>query len=448
MNSDRNSNRCLTKRSDEQASRISPACNIFNSISLCDVFERNNMFRALKRVKSNKGCAGSDDMTVEELPKHLRNNWPTIRSSILEGNYKPTPVKVVYIPKPKGGKRMLGIPSVTDRLIQQAILQKLSPILDKEFSNSSYGFRAGRNAQQAILKAKEYQQDGHTTVVDMDLEKFFDEVNHDRLMAKLAGKLEDKKLLLLIRRYLQTGIMEEGVHYSREKGTPQGSPLSPLLSNIVLDELDKELEDRGHKFCRYADDCNIYVKSQKAGERVYYSISKFIEAKMRLKVNREKSAVAPAWRRNFLGYSFLGIKTVRIRCSAESIKRFKHNIRKLTRGHDRRPMKDRIKAINVYIRGWFGYFKLTETHRKLKDLDSWIRSRLRMCVLKLWWRPRTRVKMMLRLGMPLEEARGFAQVKRHWFLAHVKAALFCMNNKYWEDLGFVGLESHMKRVVN
>lgn len=446
MNSNQNNNR--SSRSDGKASRNNPVCNIFNSVSLCDVFERNNMFQALKRVKSNKGCPGFDDMTVEELPEYLKNNWVAIRNSILEGNYKPKPVKVVYIPKPKGGKRMLGIPSVIDRLIQQAILQKLSMVFDKGFSENSYGFRAGRSAQQAILKAREYQQDGHITVVDIDLEKFFDEVNHDRLMAKLAEKLNDKKLLLLIRRYLQTGMMQHGAQTTREKGTPQGSPLSPLLSNIVLDELDKELESRGHKFCRYADDCNIYVKSQKSGERVFKSISKFIEIKLRLKVNQEKSKVRPAWRSNFLGYSFLGDKKVRIRCGTESVERFKHNIKQLTKGHDGRSISDRITGLNNYIRGWFNYFKLTETHRKLKDLDGWIRCRLRMCLLKSWWRPRTRIKMMLKLGMPLKEAMYFAQVKRHWHLAHIKSALFYMSKAFWNNMGFRGLEWHMNRVAN
>jgi RNA-directed DNA polymerase len=446
MNSNQSDNRSL--RSDGKASQINHACNIFNSISLCDVFERNNMFQALKRVKSNKGCAGTDGMTVEELSDHLKLNWPEIKTSILEGRDKPKPVKVVLIPKPKGGERMLGIPNVTDRLIQQAILQKLSPIFDHGFSDHSYGFRVGKNAHQAILKARKYQEEGYINVVDIDLENFFDEVNHDRLMAKLAIKIKDKKLLFLIRGYLQAGMMQQGIQSVRNKGTPQGSPLSPLLSNIVLDELDKELEKRGHKFCRYADDCNIYVKSHTAGERVYKSISNFIETKLRLKVNHEKSATAPCWRRDFLGYSFLGQKKVKIRCSNESIKRFKYNIKQLTRGHDGKSVEHKIERINIYIRGWFGYFKLAETTRKFKEINGWIRARLRMCLLKSWPKPRTRVKMMLRLGMPLEEARFFAQVKRHWHLAHIKSAQVYMNKAFWNDLGFQGLEWHMEHIAN
>jgi len=447
-NSNPNNDRCFTKRSKDKASRYNTVYNTFNSITMCDVLERSNMLRALERVKTNKGCAGIDGMDIYSLPEYLKTAWPEIKESILDGSYKPQPVKTVHIPKPNGDKRMLGIPTMLDRLIQQAINQKLSTIYDKTFSDNSYGFRAGRNAHQAIIRAKEYQEAGYTTVIDIDLKKFFDEVNHDRLMAKLAQKITDRKLLQLIRRYLQSGMMQEGTHYSREKGTPQGSPLSPLLSNIVLDELDKELENRGHKFCRYADDCNIYVKTQRSGERVYKSISKFIESKLRLKVNQGKSAVAPAWRRNFLGYSYLGQKKVRIRCSLESVKRFKGNIRNLTRGHDRRSLEDRISVLNQYIRGWFGYFKLVETTNKLKGIDGWIRCRLRMCALKLWWRARTRVKMMLKLGMPLEEARGFSQNKRYWHLSHVKSSLFYMNKEFWESKGYHGLEWNMKRIVN
>jgi group II intron reverse transcriptase/maturase len=416
---------------------------------MSDILERGNMFSALKRVQNNKGCAGIDDMTVEDLPNYLKTEWPKIRDAILSGTYIPRPVKVVYIPKPKGGERMLGIPTVVDRLIQQAILQKLSPQFDRNFSQNSFGFRLGRSAHQAIAQALELQKQGYVFTVDFDLEKFFDTVNHDRLMARLAVSIDDKKFLLLIRRYLQSGMMSDGICVRRERGTPQGSPLSPLLSNIVLDELDKELERRGHKFCRYADDCNIYVKTIESGRRVFKSVKEYIEKKLRLKVNIEKSAVDFAWRRAFLGYSFLGTKNPQLRCSNETIERFKHNIRRLTRGHHRASTEDRIKKLNSYIGGWYAYFRYASTNRKFVDLDGWIRSRLRMCMFKRWVKPRTRVREMIKLRVLPDEATGFAQGKRYWHLAQLHLSRFAMNNAYWEKkMGYCGLEWNMKHFAN
>jgi group II intron reverse transcriptase/maturase len=425
------------------------ACKALPSPSMLDILERSNMFKALKRVQSNKGCAGVDGMTVEELPKYLISEWPKIRESILNGTYSPNPVKIVNIPKPKGGTRMLGIPTVVDRLIQQAILQKLSPVFDKDFSSQSFGFRVGRNAHQAVMQALDFQKQGFVIGVDLDLEKFFDTVNHDRLMARLAKETLDKNLLLLIRRYLQSGMLTEGIHVIRDKGTPQGSPLSPFLSNIVLDELDKEIERRGHKFCRYADDCQIYVRSIEAGNRVYSSIRDFIERKLKLKVNDDKSEVDFAWRRSFLGYSFLGIKNPKLRCSGPTIERFKHNIRKLTRGHHRAATDERIKKLNSYIGGWYGYFKLSSTPRKFIDLDGWVRSRLRMCMFKRWVKPRTRVRELKKLGLTEERVGVYACSKKYWHLAQNPGSKFLMNKEYWEKtMGYRGLEWNMKRFVN
>jgi RNA-directed DNA polymerase len=424
-------------------------CKTWPAPSMLDILERSNMFKALKRVQTNKGCPGVDGVTVDDLPKHLIAEWPKIRESILRGTYIPNPVKVVNIPKPKGGTRMLGIPTVLDRLIQQAIMQKLSPVFDKDFSSQSFGFRAGRNAHQAVTQALDFQTQGFIIAVDLDLEKFFDTVNHDRLMARLAKKVPDKNLLLLIRRYLQSGMLTEGIHVSRDRGTPQGSPLSPLLSNIVLDELDKEIERRGHKFCRYADDCQIYVRSKQAGERVYSSIKTFIEHKLRLKVNDEKSEVDFAWRRSFLGYAFLGIKNPRLKCSHETIERFKYNIRKLTRGHHRMATDERIKNLNAYIGGWYGYFKLSSTRSKFLALDGWIRARLRMCMFKRWVEPKTRVREMLKIGLDPKHCAIYARGKEYWSLAQRKETRFAMNNEYWEvSKGFRGLGWNMKRFVN
>jgi len=403
----------------------------------------------MKRIGSNKGAAGSDNLSIEETTEQLKTLWPSIKDKLLAGKYKPLPVRTVYIPKPNGkGRRMLGIPTVTDRLIQQALLQKLTPIFDPRFSSSSFGFRPGRNAGQAVTQAYRHLCEGYQTAVDIDLEKFFDNVNHDRLMAKIAKEISDKPLLKLIRAYLQNGMLEDGVVLNRDAGTPQGSPLSPLLSNIVLDELDKELEKRGHKFCRYADDLQIHVKSQTAGKRVLESISQFIQIRLKLKVNRGKSKVGCATRSSLLGYSFIGLKSPRIRCSNETINRFKHRVRQLTRGHKREPIEWKLKALDTYIRGWMGYFRLTQTKRKLADLDSWIRTRLRMCQMKQWFFPRTRIRNMCKLGLKVEEARGYCKHKRWWFYANLHHTRFLLNNEYWRNRGYHGLMHYFDKFAN
>ena len=309
---------------------------------LKQILSRENMLLALKRVEKNKGSHGVDMMPVQNLRQHMIENWSSIKEAILKGTYKPLPVRRVEIPKPDGGTRLLGIPTVTDRLIQQAIAQVLSKIYDPVFSEHSYGFRPNRSAHDAVRKAKGYIRDGYRWVVDMDLEKFFDKVNHDRLMSTLAKRIQDKALLKLIRKYLQAGVMMNGVVSSTDKGTPQGGPLSPLLSNIVLDELDKELEARGHKFVRYADDCNIYVKSKRAGERTMASIRRFVEGKLRLKVNEEKSAVDRPWKRKFLGFSFTSSKEPKVRIAKESLKRMKKKVREITSRKMPYPMEYRI----------------------------------------------------------------------------------------------------------
>jgi group II intron reverse transcriptase/maturase len=416
---------------------------------LYDVLSRENMQLAMKRVRANKGSPGSDNLTIEETVNLLKSEWPSIKELLLQGKYQPSPVRTVYIPKPNGkGQRMLGIPSVLDRLIQQAIHQKLVLIFDPRFSDNSFGFRPGRNAQQAVRQAHQHLRDNYRFAVDIDLEKFFDKVNHDRLMAKIAVNITDKPLLKLIRRYLQNGMMTNGILVERRSGTPQGSPLSPLLSNIVLDELDKELEKRGHKYCRYADDVQVHVKSRQAGERVLNSLINFIEKRLKLVVNKEKSRVGDITRTNFLGYSFVGWQHPRIRCSNETIKRFKHRIRQLTRGHKREALEVKLKALDIYIRGWMSYFRLTQTRRKLQDLDSWIRSRLRMCQMKQWFLPRTRVRNMIKLGLPEEEAKGYGAHKRWWFYAQLHHSRFYLHNQYWYLRGYKGLVHYYDKFVN
>ncbi len=350
---------------------------------------RDNMLKAYGKVLSNKGAPGIDKMRVEELMPYLKRHWAEIKIRLLNGTYQPQAVRQVSIPKPNGGERMLGIPTVLDRLIQQALHQILNPYFDPTFSENSYGFRAGRSAQGAVLQAKKYQSEGKRWVVDMDLSKFFDEVNHDRLIMRIKQRVNDKGLLQLLRKYLKTGIMMDGVASVREKGTPQGSPLSPLLSNIVLDELDKELERRGHCFCRYADDCNIYVSSRQAAERLMKSITNFVEKKLRLRVNQEKSAVGRPWDRIFLGYSFTSHKQTKIRVPEKSVKRFKAKVKQIFRKGRGRNLTRFIKEdLNPTIRGWINYFILTEVKKFTEELDEWIRHRLRNIIWRQWKKSR------------------------------------------------------------
>ena len=348
-----------------------------------EALRRENLIDALKRVVSNDGAPGTDGMCARNLEVHLKEHWSRIKADLLSGSYRPKPVRKVEIPKPDGrGKRMLGIPCVLDRFIQQAIQQVIQPIFEPTFSDQSFGYRPGRSAHQAVERALGFVKEGFEWVVDMDLEKFFDRVNHDVLMARVARRVKDKQILRLIRRFLQAGIMEGGVVSRRTEGTPQGSPLSPLLSNILLDELDKELERRGHRFVRYADDCNIYVQSERAGTRVLASVEDFLRKRLRLKVNREKSAVARPWQRTFLGFSVTAGKPHRLRVSRQAIQRLKRKVRGITHHGRGQTLSASCEALNRVIRGWAGYYRLAHTPSVFVKLDSWVRRRLR-CVL---WR--------------------------------------------------------------
>jgi RNA-directed DNA polymerase len=365
-----------------------------------ELMTRENLLSALKRVEANKGSHGVDGMSVKTLREHIQQNWLPIRQAIEEGTYEPSPVRRVEIPKPDGkGVRLLGIPTVLDRFIQQAIAQVLNPVLDPQFSEHSYGFRPKRRGHDAVREAKGYMKEGYRWVVDLDLEKFFDRVNHDRLMAKLAEKVEDKMILKLIRKYLQSGVMIDGVVRDSKEGAPQGGPLSPLLSNVVLDELDKELEKRGHRFVRYADDCNLYVKTRKAGDRVKASLTVFIENKLKLKVNQEKSAVDRPWKRKFLGFSFTWNQDPKVRIAAQAMKKVKAKIREITSRKKAVTMEQRIRELNRYLTGWCGYFALADTPSTFQGLDEWIRRRLRMCLWKQWKKPKTKIKRLVSLGI-------------------------------------------------
>ena len=400
------------------------------------------MLQALKRVEKNKGSHGVDMMPVQNLRQHIVENWLTIKEQILMGTYKPQPVRRVEIPKPDGGVRLLGIPTVTDRLIQQAVAQVLSRIYDPTFSNHSYGFRPNRSAHDAIREAKGFIREGYRWVVDMDLEKFFDKVNHDRLMGTLAKRIHDKPLLKLIRKYLQSGVMINGVVMDTNQGTPQGGPLSPLLSNIVLDEFDKELEKRGHKFVRYADDCNIYVRTQRAGIRVMKSIRTFIEKKLRLKVNEKKSTVDRPWNCKFLGFSFTNNKEPKIRIAKQSIKRMKGKIREITSRSKPFPMELRIQKLNRYLIGWCGYFALADTKSIFEQLDGWIKRRLRMCLWKNWKKPSTKVRNLVQLGVPKWKAHEWGNTRKsYWRISKSPILHRTLGNSYWSHLGLKSLKA-------
>jgi len=411
-----------------------------------EICERENVNAALKRVQENKGSPGIDGMTVDELPGYLEEHWPVIREQLMSGTYQPQPVKRVEIPKPDGGIRKLGIPTVLDRLIQQAVMQVLQQRWDPTFSDSSFGFRPGRSQHDAVARAQQYIAEGHGWVVDMDLEKFFDRVNHDRLMAQIAKREEDKRLLKLIRAFLNAGVMENGLVSPSVEGTPQGGPLSPLLSNLVLDELDRELEARGHRFVRYADDSNIYVRSERAGQRVMESVKRFIASKLKLRVNEAKSAVAKPKERKFLGFSFYTSRTGPKRCIApKSLERFKERIREITLRSRGRSMKQTMEELAPYVRGWVGYYGFSETPSELQDLDKWIRRRLRCAFWEQWKTSQKRYKELVKRGVRPEKAKNMAGSNRgSWHLSLSTAMSVALPNAALASLGLPSLEQGWK----
>jgi group II intron reverse transcriptase/maturase len=411
------------------------------------VWARENLTTALKRVESNRGAPGTDGMTVKDLRPYLMNHWLEIRAALESGAYKPTPVRRVEIPKPDGGVRLLGIPTVIDRLLQQAIAQVLTPIFERKFSPYSYGFRPGRSAHDAIKQAQEYTQAGYEWVVDIDLEKFFDRVNHDMLMARVAREVKDKRVLKLIRAYLNSGVMVNGVVMDTEEGTPQGGPLSPLLSNIMLDDLDKELEKRGHKFVRYADDCNIYVKTQRAGERVMESVREFVEKKLKLKVNQKKSKVDRAERVKFLGFSFYKYKgKMLIRVANRSLERFRDKLRRLTKRTRSGKLEDIIQEINTYIVGWIGYYRQANTASVYEKLDGWIRRRLRQMIWKRWKRGTTRFRELVRLGVPKWWAQEGAGGTSPWRMSTSPVIKEALSNEYFRNLGLKSIKGRYQEL--
>jgi RNA-directed DNA polymerase len=397
---------------------------------------RENLKQAFKRVRANKGAAGVDGLDIDQTSRHLVTAWPAIREQLMKGTYRPSPVRRVTIPKPDGGERELGIPTVTDRLIQQALLQVLQPVLDPGFSEHSYGFRPGRRAHDAVLAAQSYVQSGRRIVVDVDLEKFFDRVNHDILIDRLQKRIGDASVIRLIRAYLNSGIMDGGVVQQREQGTPQGGPLSPLLANVLLDEVDKELERRGHCFARYADDANVYVRSRRAGERVM-ALLRRLYGQLRLKVNETKSAVASVFGRKFLGYSLWVASggVIKRKVAARALLAFKRRIRELTGRSGGRSMKDVVERLRPYVLGWKAYFWMAQTPRVWLDLDKWMRHRLRVIQLKHWRRGPTIYRELRALGAPSAVAQQVAANSCHWWRNSGKLLNSVLTLAYFDRLG-------------
>lgn len=411
------------------------------------IIDRNNLNQAFKRVKANKGSHGIDGMKVDELLQYLKENGDSLRQSILDGSYKPNPVRRVEIPKSDGKKRPLGIPTIVDRVIQQAIAQVLIPIFEEKFSENSYGFRPNRSAHQAILKCKQYMDNGYKWAVDIDLEKYFDTVNHDKLIGLVYKEVNDIRVISLIRKYLQAGVMINGVVNITEKGVPQGGNLSPLLSNIMLNELDKELAKRGLNFCRYADDCNIYVKSKKAAERVMHSITKFIEEDLKLKVNKDKSKVDRPWKLKYLGFSFYNKKNeMGIRVHSKSIEKLKATLKKITGRSNAMSMEYRAVKLRQIIIGWINYFKLADMKSTLISLDEWLRRRLRLCYWKQWKKIKTKHDNLVKLGLDSFKAWEYANTRKgYWRISNSPILARTLSNNYLKEQGFITLtESYLR----
>lgn len=412
-----------------------------------EVISRSNMMAAYSRVVSNKGAAGIDKMTVEDLKSYLMKDWPRIKEELLNGTYQPQPVRKVEIPKPGGGVRMLGIPTVVDRLIQQALHQELMPLFEAEFSEHSYGFRPGRSAQQAVQAVRDHVATGRRWVVDIDLEKFFDRVGHDVLMARVARKVKDRRVLALIRRYLAAGVLEGGIVSPRMEGMPQGGPLSPLLSNILLDDLDTELERRGHAFCRYADDCNIYLFSRRSAERVMASLTRYLEQQLKLKVNPSKSAVGRPWERTFLGYSMTFHKKPRLKVAATSVKRFKAHLKDLFRRGRGRSLTKTIDDSKAKLRGWVTYFRYAEVKGIFEELDGWIRRKLRCIVWRQWKCPRTRAGKLMQRG--LSERRAYTSAyngRGPWWNSGAPHMNDAFRKSFFDKMGLVSLVDQRYRL--
>jgi RNA-directed DNA polymerase len=414
-----------------------------------EVLRRENIKAAHDRVVQNGGAPGIDGMTVDALMTYCREHWAQIRQKLLDGTYMPEPVRKVEIPKPGGkGMRMLGIPTVLDRMIQQAVLQVLQPIFDPTFSDGSFGFRPGRSTQGAVTRAREHIASGHRWLVDLDLEQFFDRVNHDVLMARVARRVKDKRVLLLIRRYLQAGLMEGGLVSPRAEGTPQGGPLSPLLSNVLLDELDKELEHRGHRFVRYADDCNVYVQSKAAGERVMASLERFLRERLRLKVNRDKSAVARPWERKFLGYTVTSNLQPKLKVAAQSIQRLRSKLRPIWRRGRGREIASTIEELNPIIRGWVAYYRMVVVTGSLQELDAWIRRKLRCLVWRQWKTPGTRLRKLRERGLNSAKAHAGAMNSRGpWWNAGSTHMNLALPNDAFTKMGLVSFLAEHQRLA-
>ena len=418
---------------------------------IAQVVERGNMQRAYSQVMRNRGAPGIDGMRCEDLKDWLKANWPRVKAALLDGTYLPQAVRRVDIPKPQGGVRTLGVPTVVDRLIGQALNQAMQPLFEPTFSDASYGFRPGRSAQQAVRKASEYIRAGKRWVVDMDLEKFFDQVNHDVLMARVARQVRDPRVLRLIRRFLQAGMMAGGVETARQQGTPQGGPLSPLLSNILLTDLDRELERRKLTFCRYADDCNIYVGSERAGQRIMAGVRSFLAKRLKLTVNEAKSAVARPWERKFLGYSVTAQQASKIRIAKQSIARLKGRVRQLCRQGRGRSLPRIIESMNPVLRGWMNYFSLTQSRRPIEELDAWLRRRLRSIVWRQWKRPKTRESKLRAHGLDAQRAwKSSVNGRGPWWNAGARHMIAALPPKYFTQLGLVSLvatHQHLQRSV-